>query len=87
MGKAKEALAFIVNALNPAWKDSVAYASGTQIGDALIVCRQAAWQRNEEEKKKQAGEKNIDYQLRSFDPQRKIKEWLTFRYVGLPSGR
>lgn len=85
--KAKEAVAFIVNVLNPAWKDPVAYASGTQIGDALIVCRQAAWQRNEEEKKKQAGKKNIDYQLRSFDPQWKIKEWLAFRYVGLPSGR
>ena len=50
--KAKEAVAFIVNVLNPAWKDPDP--SGTQIEDALIVCRQAAWQRNEEEKKKQA---------------------------------
>ena len=85
--KAKESVTFIVNVLNPAWKDPAAYASGTQLGDALIVCKQAAWQRNEEDIKKQAAKKNSEYLLRPFDPMWKIKEWLAFRYVGLPSGR
>ena len=66
--KAKESVAFIVNVLNPAWKDPSAYASGTQLGDALIVCKQAAWQRNEEDKKKQAAKKNTEYLLRPFHP-------------------
>lgn len=85
--KAKEAVAVIINVLNPAWKDPVAYASGTQIGDALAVCKKAAWQRNEEDKKKLAAKKNVDYQLRPFDANWQIKEWLSFRYLGVPSGR
>ena len=85
--KAKDAVAFIINVLNPAWKDPVAYASGTQLGDALSVCKEAAWQRNEEEKKKQAAKRKVDYQPRPFDPSWQIKEWLSFRYVGVPSGR
>ena len=85
--KAKEAVTLIINVLNPAWKDPVAYASGTQIGDALAVCKKAAWQRNEEDKKKLAAKKNVDYQLRPFDANWQIKEWLSFRYLGVPSGR
>jgi hypothetical protein len=39
--KAKEAIGF----LNPAWKNPDAFASGTQLGDALSV----AWMRNGED--------------------------------------
>ena len=65
--KAKEAVSFIINVLNPAWKDPVAFASGTQQGDALAVCKEAAWQRNEEDKKKVSAKKNLDYAIRPFD--------------------
>lgn len=85
--KAKDAVTFIINVLNPAWKDPVAFASGTQLGDALAVCKEAAWNRNEEDKKKQAAKRNAEYIIRKFDPNWQIKEWLAFRYVGLPSGR
>ena len=85
--KAKEAVTLIINVLNPAWKDPVAFASGTQLGDALAVCKEAAWKRNEEDKKKQAAKRNVEYIIRKFDPNWQLKEWLAFRYVGLPSGR
>jgi hypothetical protein len=85
--KAKEAVALIINVLNPAWKDPSAFASGTQLGDALTVCKEAAWNRNEEDKKKQATKRNVEYIIRKFDPNWQLKEWLAFRYVGLPSGR
>ena len=85
--KAKEAVTLIINVLNPAWKDPVAFASGNQHGDALAVCKEAAWNRNEEDKKKQATKRNVEYIIRKFDPNWQLKEWLAFRYVGLPSGR
>lgn len=85
--KAKEAVAFIINVLNPAWKDPAGFASGTQLGDALAACKLSAWDRNEEDKKKLAAKKNLDYISRPLDPAWTIKEWLAFRYLGLPSGR
>ena len=85
--KAKEAIGVLQNTLNPAWKDPDAFASGTQLGDALTVCKQVAWIRNEEDKKKVAGKKGIDYAIRPFDANWNMKEWLSFRYLGLPAGR
>ena len=35
--KAKEAITFVTNVLNPVWKDPVAFASGTQLVDALMT--------------------------------------------------
>jgi hypothetical protein len=85
--KAKEAITFIVNVLNPAWKDPVAFASGTQLSDALAVCKTFAWTRNEEEKKKAALKKNAEYAVRPFDPSWNLREWTAFRYLGMPAGR
>ena len=85
--KAKEAITFIVNVLNPVWKDPVAFASGTQLVDALLVCKTAAWVKNEEDKKKLALKKNVEYSVRPFDPSWSLKEWTAFRYLGMPSGR
>ena len=65
--KAKEAIGVLQNTLNPAWKDPDAFASGTQLGGALTVCKQVAWIRNEEDKKKVAGKKGIEYAIRPFD--------------------
>ena len=50
--KVKEAIAYILNVLNPHWKDPASYASGAQNLDAILVVRKAAWDRNEEEKRK-----------------------------------
>ena len=36
---ANEAIDFIVNVLNPVWKNPVEFASGTQSSDALAVIR------------------------------------------------
>lgn len=85
--KAKEAIHVVVNVLNPAWKDPVAFASGTQLVDALEVCKQAAWERNEEDKQKVKAAKNVEYAMKPFDANWKVKEWLAFRYLGLPAGR
>lgn len=65
--KAKEAIHIIANVLNPAWKDPVAFASGTQLVDALAVCKKAAWERNEENKQKARAAKIIVYALKPFD--------------------
>ena len=85
--KAKEAVTFIITVLNPAWKDPVAVALGTQLDDVLAVCKEAAWDRNEEDKRKMSLKRNAEYTVRGFDPNWQIKEWLAFRYLGLPSGR
>lgn len=85
--KAKEAIGVLQNTLNPAWKDPDAFASGTQLGDALTVCKQVAWIRNEEDKKEVAGKKGIDYAIRPFDANWNMEEWLSFLYLGLPAGR
>ena len=85
--KAKDAVTFIITVLNPAWKDPVAFASETQLDDALAVCKESAWDRNEEEKRKMALKRNAEYTVRRFDPNWQIKEWLAFRYLGIPTGR
>ena len=85
--KAKEAITFVANVLNPVWKDPVAFASGTQLVDALKVCEIAAWDKNEDDKVKVSAKKNGEYKARPFDPAWSLKEWTAFRYLGLPSGR
>ena len=77
--KAKEAIKFIVNVLNPAWNDPVSFASGTQLVDARIVCKIAAGVKNEEDKKKLAAKKSIEYAIRPFDPSWNLKEWTALR--------
>ena len=56
--KAKEAITFIVNVLNPVWKYPVSFASGTRLVDTTIVCKTVAWVKNEEDKKKLAAKKS-----------------------------
>ena len=56
--KAKEAITFIVNVLNPVWKYPVSFASGTRLVDTTIVWKTAAWVKNEEDKKKLAAKKS-----------------------------
>ena len=85
--KAKEAITFVTNVLNPVWKDPVTFASGTQLVDALNVCKIAAWDKNEDDEVKVSAKKNGEYKARPFDPAWSLKEWTAFRYLGLPSGR
>jgi hypothetical protein len=64
--KVKEAIAYVVNVLNPHWKDPTSFASGTQHIDALLVVRKAAWEKNEEEKKKVHLKKGANYNMREY---------------------
>ena len=85
--KAKEAIAYVVNVLNPHWKDPTSFASGTQHIDALLVVRKAAWKKNEEEKKKVHLKKGANYIMREYEATWQSKEWMAFRYLGLAAGR
>ena len=85
--KAKEAIAYIVNVLNPHWKDPASFASGTQHLDAILVVRKAAFDRNEEEKKKAHLKKGANHVKLDYVPTWQAKEWMAFRYLGLPAGR
>ena len=85
--KAKEAIGYIVNVLNPHWKDPTSFASGTQHVDALLVVRKAAWEMNEEEKRKLQLKKGVIYNKAEYVSTWQAKEWLAFRYLGVAAGR
>ena len=78
--KAKELVGFIVNSLNPFWKDP---SSGQQISDCLRNCIVGAFAKIEEAKKI----KNPTYVVQPFDERWRPKELLTFRYFGVVAGR
>jgi hypothetical protein len=85
--KAKEMIHYISNVLNPVWKDMNSNASFSEVEDALLDCRKVAWIRNEHDRKKKrkiVAPKEMNE--RPFDPAWTFKEWLTFRYLGMPAG-
>lgn len=81
--KAKEMIYYVTNVLNPVWKEP-----DIEMDEALYECRKVAWLRNEEERKRkrklvapyERGEK-------PFDAAWSCKEWLAFRYLGIPAGK
>jgi hypothetical protein len=74
------------NILNPSWKAPTGFASRNQLADALMVCRKAAWVRDEEERIKNKKEKTIDNTVKEFDKDSTFKEYSCFRHLGLPAG-
>jgi hypothetical protein len=85
--KAKEMIHYVNNVLNPVWKDMTSSASFSELEDALLKCRRIAWARNEHDrKKKRKVAAALELTERPFDPSWTFKEWLTFRYLGMPAG-
>lgn len=85
--KAKEMIHYVSNVLNPVWKEMDDTAEPSEIEEALLDCRKVAWIRNEHDRKKKrkiVGPKEMNE--RPFDPAWTFKEWLTFRYLGMPAG-
>lgn len=85
--KAKEMVHYMSNVLNPVWKDVNSSISLSEMEDVLLDCRKVAWIRNEQDrKKKRKVVPNKEMNERPFDPAWTFKEWITFRYLGMPAG-
>ena len=93
MRKAKELVAFLVNDLNPHWTQPVEGKSGNQIDDSLLHVRKMAWKKKEEErvrdliKARKSSDTSALPVVKDYDERWQLKEWLTFRYLGLVKGR
>jgi hypothetical protein len=85
--KAKEMIHYVNNVLNPVWKDMTSSATPAELEEALLNCRKVAWVRNEHDrKKKRKAFTSVESVERPFDASWIFKEWLTFRYLGMPAG-
>ena len=85
--KAKEMIHYVNNVLNPVWKDMTSSATPAEFEEALLNCRKVAWLRNEHDrKKKRKAFTSVESVERPFDASWIFKEWLTFRYLGMPAG-
>ena len=81
--KAKEMTCYITNVLNPVWNET-----DVPLEDALSECRKVAWLRNEEDRKrKRKLLPPYEKADRPYDTAWRSKEWLAFRYLGLPAGK
>lgn len=81
--KAKEMICYVTNVLNPVWKEP-----DIPVEEALSDCRKVAWLRNEEDRKrKKKLVPPYDKADRPYDTTWRSKEWLAFRYLGLPAGK
>ena len=81
--KAKEMTCYITNVLNPVWNET-----DIPLEEALSECRKVAWLRNEEDRKrKRKLLPPYEKADRPYDTAWRSKEWLAFRYLGLPAGK